>query len=197
MRITNKPYAMKKIFCKKIEQTDFIVYNLYSRGVNNIVYSSTVIDKEYIMKWIMLANSNDCRIYEYDRPHKHLALIEEISHPEHRLKSSEYWTTDAPGHYKSSGSRRGAFSEVDPVEQSIDEFARDIARHLDKGRNKHAYEDVTIIIPARMEGLLFKHMNKHTKELIKMIVQKNVVFMSDHELALYVEKLFSKSKKLH
>lgn len=149
------------------------------------------------MKWIMLANSNDCRIYEYDRHDKHLELVEEISHPEHRIKASEYWTTDSPGHYKASGNARGAFSEVDPVEQSIDEFARDIARHLDKGRNKHAYEDVTIILPAKMEGLLFKHINKHTKALIKKIVQKNVVFMSDHELAIYVEQLFSKSKKIH
>ncbi len=149
------------------------------------------------MKWIMLANSNDCRIYEYDQAHKHLSLIEEISHPEHRLKASEFWTTDAPGHYKSSGYRRGAFSEANPLEQSIDEFARDIASHLNKGRNSHAFDDVTVIVPARMEGLLFKHINKHTKELIKMIVQKNVVFMSEHELALYIEKLFSKSKKIH
>lgn len=149
------------------------------------------------MKWIMLANSNDCRIYEYDRHDKHLALVEEISHPEHRLKGSDYWTTDSPGHYKSTGSHRGAFEEVDPVEQSIDEFARDIARRLDKGRNQHAYEDVTLLVPAKMEGLILKHMNRHTKELIKLIVQKNVVFMSDHELAQYVENLFSKSKKIH
>ena len=49
------------------------------------------------MKWIMLANSNDCRIYEYDKHDKHLALLEEISHPEHRLKGSDYWTSDGPG----------------------------------------------------------------------------------------------------
>lgn len=149
------------------------------------------------MKWIMLANSNDCRIYEYDKHDKHLALVEEISHPEHRLKASNYWTNDAPGHYKSTGSHRGAFEEVDPVEQSIDEFARDIARRLDKGRNQHSYEDVTLLVPAKMEGLILKHMNKHSRDLIKLIIQKNVVFMSDHELAKYVENLFSKSRKIH
>lgn len=149
------------------------------------------------MKWIMLANSNDCRIYEYDRQDKHLALIEEISHPENKLKGTDYWTTDAPGHYRSQGTHRGAFSEVDPREQSIDEFANEIAKRLDKGRNQHAYDDVTLIVPARMEGLLFKHLNKYTKELVKLIVQKNVVFLSDHELSLYLDKLFSKSKKIH
>ena len=101
------------------------------------------------------------------------------------------------GHYKSTGFHRGAFEEVDPVEQSINEFARDIAKRLDKGRNQHAYEDVTLLVPAKMEGLILKHMNKHTKDLIKLIVQKNIVFMSDHELAQYIEKLFSKSKKIH
>ena len=149
------------------------------------------------MKWVMLANSNDCRIYEYDRQDKHLALVEEISHPENKLKGSDYWTTDAPGHYRSQGTHRGAFSEVDPREQSIDEFANEIAKCLDKGRNQHAYDEVTLIVPARMEGLLFKHLNKHTKELVKLIVQKNVIFLSDHELSLYLDKLFSKSKKIH
>lgn len=148
------------------------------------------------MKWIMLANSNDCRIYEYDRHDRHLALVDEISHPENRLKVHDL-TTDHPGHYR-SGSNRGSFApEVSPLDQSIDDFAREIAKRLDKGRNQHAYEDVTLLVPAKMEGLLFKHLNKHTRALIKLIVQKNVIFMSEHELSKYLEKLFVKARKFH
>ncbi|MCX7090120.1 MAG: host attachment protein [Legionellales bacterium] len=149
------------------------------------------------MKWIMLANSNDCRIYEYDKNDKHLALVEEISHPENRLKGTDYWTSDAPGHYRSQGTHHGSYTEPNPREQSIDDFANEIARRLEKGRNQHAFEDVTLIVPDRMEGLLFKHLNKHTKDLVSLIVQKNVIFLSDHELSLYLEKLFNKSRKIH
>ncbi|MCR9192271.1 MAG: host attachment protein [Gammaproteobacteria bacterium] len=148
------------------------------------------------MKWIMLANSNDCRIYEYDHRHKHLALIDEIAHPEHRLKLSS-WTTDSPGKYR-SGNNHGSYEpEVSPLEVSVDDFAREMARRLDEGRNKHAFEDVTLVMSSKMEGLLFKHMNKHTKALIERIVQKNMNFMSEHELSAYVEELFTKSRHLH
>lgn len=149
------------------------------------------------MKWIMLANSNDCRIYEYDCHDKHLALVDEISHPENKLKASDYWTSDAPGHYRSQGTHHGAFDEVNPREHSIDEFANEIARRLEKGRNQHAYDDITLIVPAKMEGLLFKHLKKHTKDLINLIVQKNVIFMSAHELAVYLDKLFTKNRRIH
>ncbi|PJD90602.1 MAG: hypothetical protein CK424_07940 [Legionella sp.] len=149
------------------------------------------------MKWIMLANSNDCRIYEYDRHNKHLALVEEISHPENRLKVHD-WTSDSPGHYKSGSSNRGSYvPEVSPVEISIDEFAREMAEHLDSGRNQHKYDDITLLMSSKMEGLLNKHLNKHTKALIKQIVQKNVVFLSDHELSLYLDKLFTKPGQAH
>ena len=148
------------------------------------------------MKWIMLANSNDCRIYEYDRQHKHLALVQEISHPENRLKIHD-WTSDSPGHYQSAGNRGSYVPEVSPVELSVDEFAREMAERLDHGRTHHEYDDVTLLMPSKMEGLLNKHLTKHTKSLVEKIVQKNLVFLSEHELAQYLEKLFSKSRKTH
>lgn len=149
------------------------------------------------MKWIMLANSNDCRIYEYDRHNKHLALVEEISHPENRLKVHD-WTSDSPGHYKSGSSNRGSYEPaVSPVDISIDEFAREMAERLDAGRNQREYDDIVLLMSSKMEGLLNKHLNKHTKALIKQIVQKNVVFLSDHELSLYLDKLFTKPGQTH
>ena len=42
--------------------------------------------RSMMMKWIMLANSNDCKIYEYEPYNMHFALIDEISHPENKLK---------------------------------------------------------------------------------------------------------------
>ncbi len=149
------------------------------------------------MKWIMLANSNDCRIYEYDRHNKHLALVEEISHPENRLKVHDL-TSDSPGHYKSGSNNRGSYEPaVSPLDTSIDEFAREMAERLDAGRNQHEYDDIVLMMSSKMEGLLNKHLNKHTKALVKQIVQKNVVFLSDHELSLYLDKLFTKPGQTH
>ncbi|HVT62380.1 MAG TPA: host attachment protein [Legionellaceae bacterium] len=149
------------------------------------------------MKWIMLANSNDCRIYEYDRRHKHLVLVQEISHPENKLKVHD-WTTDHPGHYKSGYHNRGSFEpETSPVEVSIDEFAREMAECLEEGRTHHKYDDITLMMPSRMEGLLNKHLNKHTKALVDKIIQKNLLFLSEHELSQYLDKIFNKLRKAH
>lgn len=149
------------------------------------------------MKWIMVANSNDCRIYEYDLHNKHLALVDELSHPEHRLKVSDM-TNDKPGHYKSCGTHHGSFEpEHSPLDWSIDDFAREMAERLDKGRNQHSFDDVTLVLPAKMQGLLGKHLNKHTKECVHLTVQKNLSYLSEHELHLYLNKLFSKPQQVH
>lgn len=149
------------------------------------------------MKWIMLANSNDCRIYEYDHNKKHLALIDEINHPENKLKTHD-WVSDHPGHYQSCGSRRGSFEpEHSPVDIAIDDFAREIAVRLNKGRTDHAFDDITMLLPARMEGLVDKHLNKETKHCIKSVIQKNLMFLSEHELKQYLNKAFTKQRKTH
>lgn len=149
------------------------------------------------MKWIMVANSNDCRIYEYDHHKQYLALVDEINHPENKLKVHDL-TTDHPGHYRSCGTHHGSFEpEHSPLDFNIDEFAREMAVRLNKGRNDHSFDDITLLMSSKMEGLLAKHLNKPTKECIKAIIQKNLMFLSEHELKQYLNKLFSKGKKAH
>ena len=153
--------------------------------------------RSMMMKWIMLANSNDCKIYEYEPYNMHFALIDEISHPENKLKTHDL-VTDHPGHYQSSGHRRGSFEpENDPLDIAIDDFAREIARRLNKGRIEHAFEDITFLLPARMEGLVSQHLNKDTSHCIHNIIHKNLMFMSDHEVKKYIHKLFAIQGKAH
>ena len=52
------------------------------------------------MEWVVITNSNTCRIYDYDKKHSNLSLLKEISHPNLKLKTSETLTTERPGHYR-------------------------------------------------------------------------------------------------
>lgn len=132
--------------------------------------------------WVLNINSNDCRIYKYSKKPHQLTLLKEIKHPENRLKDTDL-TSDKPGHYNTSGSARGAFSQpTDPKEIKIDDFSRNIAKELDHDRNTKAYENLIVIAPPHMNGLLFQHINKHVKELVIHNIEKDLIYLNEHEL---------------
>lgn len=143
------------------------------------------------MKWIIIANTNQCRIYDYNKKLNTLKLIRLIDHPENKLKDHEI-TSDRPGHYTASGasgSSRGAFSQpTDPAEIKIDSFARELASQLDEARNDHVYDELGVVMPAQMEGLLNNHLNKNVKALIKHNLKKNVMHLSEPELLKYLNE---------
>ncbi|MDP3561669.1 MAG: host attachment protein [Legionellaceae bacterium] len=149
------------------------------------------------MKWIMVANSNDCRIYEYDKNIKKLTLINEISHPENKLKNRDL-ITDRPGHYSLNATTRGSYEpEMNTHDTAVNKFAKEMALYLNAGRNKHAYDQLILLMPPVMEGLLIKHLKKQIFSYIEQIVQKNLVNLSEHELKLYVAKLLRRGATIH
>ncbi|CEG57278.1 host attachment protein [Legionella fallonii] len=132
--------------------------------------------------WVLITDSNDCRIYQYIKKPHQLTLIKEIKHPENKLRDTDL-TSDKPGHYGTSSSARGAFSQqTDPKEIKIEDFSRSIAKELDSDRNTNAYEKLIVIAPPHMNGLLFQHINKHVKELITHNIEKDLLHLKEHEL---------------
>jgi protein required for attachment to host cells len=139
------------------------------------------------MIWFIAANAIACRIFEYDKHAEKLTLINEINHPENRLKKEEFLTSDKPGHYK-SGTSRGAYEpRTDPKEVEIDNFARQIATELNQGRNAAAYKKLIIMTTPEMEGLLFRHVDKHVKEMIRNTIQKDPQHLKEHELVGFLK----------
>jgi protein required for attachment to host cells len=134
------------------------------------------------MTWVILTDSANCRIYEFQKSPKQLTLIKEINHSENRLRDIDI-TSDKPGHYKAANSQHGAYTqETDPKENQIDVFSREISRVLDHGRTTNAYENLIIIAAPHMTGLLNKHFNKHVKELVSVNIEKDLVHLRDNEL---------------
>lgn len=132
--------------------------------------------------WVIIANSNTCRIYQYCKKPAQLTLLKELQHLENRLKDIDL-TSDKPGHYKSSNATHGAYSQpTDPKEIKIDGFSREIAEELDHGRNTNAYKNLIIIAPPHMNGLLFQHINKHVKDLVAHDIEKDLIRLPEHEL---------------
>ncbi len=142
------------------------------------------------MIWLMTTNSNICRIYEYNmHPAASLTLVTEINHPENKMKKGDFFTSDKPGHYHTNVAAHGTYSSpTDPKEVEFENFAREIAAALDKGRNTQAYKTLIVVAAPHMYGLLSKHLNKQVKDFMKNTIQKDVVQLSQHELLKFLEE---------
>lgn len=140
------------------------------------------------MKLVVNTNTNTCRIYHYNKHPANLTLLKEISHPENKLKSGDL-TSDRPGHYKAGKSARGAYSphrEAKDIE--IDNFSREITRELNQERTHNKYDELIVIAPPHMIGLLYQHLNKNVKNLVINKIEKELIFLPDHELLKFLQK---------
>ncbi len=118
-----------------------------------------------------------------------LILIKELSHPENKLKKSDYFTTDKPGHFSTNGSAHGSYSQrSDPKEVGVDNFAREIAKELDHGRMNRAYEKLILITPPHVNGLLNQHMNDNVRSLISHNIHKELLHLTDLELMEFLRE---------
>lgn len=136
--------------------------------------------------WVLVSNTNCCRLYKYDKNPGHLTLLKELNHPENKLRDIDL-VADRPGHYSSSGDARGAFTQPnDPKEIKIDDFSREIAKELDHCRN--SYSKLIIIAPPRMDGLIHKHLNKHVDNLVSHDIKKDLMHLKEKELLAYLHE---------
>lgn len=139
------------------------------------------------MVWVINCNTSTCKIYEYKKP-EHLILLKEIYHPENKLKNIDL-TSDKQGHYKTNSTTRGSYSpDTDPKQVKITEFLREVAKELDHGRNKQAYEHLIIIAAPQTMGMLIQQLDKHVDGLVSNRIQKDMIHLTDIELLKYIKE---------
>lgn len=139
------------------------------------------------MLWVVTANTNNCRVYHYQKHLNKLTLIKELNHPENRLKNREI-TSDRPGHYnKSTLGTRGAYEPPsDPKENQINLFSRDIAKLLNTAKQDKLYEQLILITDSHMLGLLNQHLHKSVSANITQTINRDLQAFSDKELVGYL-----------
>ena len=146
--------------------------------------------------WLVIASSTNAFIYDISKPtvpkpgKPHYQLLKELAHPESRSKASEL-VSDGPGHYKSSGSGKGAFvAHADPHENELNSFAKEIAHHLEAERTKNSYKQLVICAAPHFHGLLDQSLSKQTGLLVKKHIQKDYVPLSKEQLHEVIEKIY-------
>lgn len=139
------------------------------------------------MVWVVIANTNDCKIYHFQKSPAQIRLLKELSQSENKLKARDYLTTDRPGHYHTNESGRGSFSpHNEPKQVEYDNFARHIAEALNAARNAQEFEELIMVAEPHMHGLIDLHLDKHVKNMITHTLQKDLLKMPEKELLSYL-----------
>lgn len=139
--------------------------------------------------WVLIANASEAKCYEIKRHGQDLALIKAYEHPENRLKDSDL-VTDEPGHYISRDTAHGMLSEHhNPKENEAEHFAITLAHDLKHAKSKNLFEKLIVIAPPHFHGLLNKHFDKKTAEVIAHSIEKDYTKVAFKELVEYVNSL--------
>ncbi|OGT56678.1 MAG: hypothetical protein A3F43_05075 [Gammaproteobacteria bacterium RIFCSPHIGHO2_12_FULL_42_10] len=144
--------------------------------------------KDSLMMLIIVSNSTTCRLYRYHHnEHPPLVRLQEINHPENKLKISEL-VSDKSGHYDASPNNQGSYSPPhDPKEVAIDNFTQEIAHILHQAHTHNGYKKCVLIAPPRIAGLLAQHFNKPDQAFVTQTIKKDIVHLPDHELLDFIE----------
>lgn len=127
--------------------------------------------------WIVVASSTRCRIFAQDKHQGPLKKVNEIAHPEGKLKAHEI-NSDRPGRTFDShgnGRHRHALGHVvDPLEQESVRFAKTVATHLDRARQRDRYERLALVADPRFLGHLRHELTQATRSRLSAEIDKNL-----------------------
>lgn len=131
--------------------------------------------------WIVLADAASARLYEQDGPHGNWALLSELQHPESRARESEL-VTDKPGRVKQSRGYRSAMEPRTPAKKlEARKFARQLAKALEDGLLRKAYERLILVAPPGFVGLLRQELSDHVRGRIAALVEKDYLHLDQQK----------------
>lgn len=132
--------------------------------------------------WIVVADSSRARILSARSRIKPPNDIEELSHPEGRMKAHEL-TTDRPGSTNEShGDGRHGMEPPDLHLHHQEVFAKEIAEYLEKGRTSGKFAQLAIVAPPAFLGVLRQKLDGQLSKLISHTVQKNLIEKSNETI---------------
>lgn len=140
------------------------------------------------MNWVLVLNSNECKVFSFSKKNNELKLIKDINHPENKERNQDL-VSDRPGRYSTDANAGGAYSQhTDPKDVKINQFVLEVNRFLDESHSHQQFDKIIVIAPPKMLGHLKQHINKQVEKLISHEIQKELTFMKEHELLEFLLK---------
>ena len=133
--------------------------------------------------WILVAHRGGARLFENHGPGKGLQLVEDIPHPEGRLKSGEI-NADKPGRaFDSFGAGRHSLSqEHEAADQVSLMFAKHLCDKLEKARAENRFGGLVLVAEPRLLGELRAALDKPTTALVSATLDKDLVGVENRDI---------------
>ena len=139
--------------------------------------------------WILVAHRGGARLFESPGPGKGLQLVEDIPHPEGRLKSGEI-NADKPGRAFDTFSRRhGMSQEHEAADQVSLMFAKHLCDKLEKARTGNRFGRLVLVAEPRLLGELRAALDKPTAALVSATLDKDLVGVDNRDIPRHLGKL--------
>ena len=137
--------------------------------------------------WIVVANASMAIVYCNDGPNKGLTKVKVLEHAASREKGADL-ASDRPGHSQSRGNGHGAYNPAKtPKEVKAERFALALARELDHGRTRNAYQRLILVASPHFMGLLNHQLDAHVRQMISDSIEKDYTKLTEKELAGHLQ----------
>ncbi len=132
--------------------------------------------------WILVADRAGARLFEQRGPGK-LTLLQDLPHPEGRLKNQDI---DADKHgrsFDSMGQGRHAMStEQAPTDHVAQRFAKELVQTLDHGRTQNAFSRLVLVAEPAFLGMLRAALPDPLASKVSTTVNKNLTQVNERDL---------------
>jgi len=142
--------------------------------------------------WIVVAHRAGARIFAHKGRTSGLQLVEEIAHPEGRLRNRDI-DADEPGrtHDRFGAHRHAVTPEHSAVERETERFAKTVAEHLEHGRTDHRFQKLALVAEPRLLGVLRDKLDAPTAALVTGTVERDLMHIPEHELPAHLAPVLS------
>ncbi|RME18217.1 MAG: host attachment protein [Bdellovibrio sp.] len=133
--------------------------------------------------WLLAANGSQAIIYKHADPHREPVELYTFQNEEARQHEHDI-TTDIPGRsFDSTSPHRHALTkEHSPKEQSIENFATQIANFLEEKRKQAEVEWIILSGEPKFLGILNKKLSAPTKNIVIAEVDKDLVHLKPEKI---------------
>jgi protein required for attachment to host cells len=146
--------------------------------------------------WIIAADESRARVLQVTGQEEHLTEIEDLVNPSGRAQNREL-QTDAEPRFSGHGGlgKPGSFPTSGPpsdreaqgaVDHSVNVFAREVGRYLDKARTEHRYDQLVLVAPPKFLGALRKELHKEVEKLVAEELPKDLSWFNARDLQRYL-----------
>jgi protein required for attachment to host cells len=137
--------------------------------------------------WILVAHRSGARLFENAGPGKGLALLQDIPHPEGRLKNQDLNADRHGGSADAGGAGRQSYEAAqNPVEHVATQFAKQLATLLESGRTQQRYGKLVLVAEPRFLGNLRAALSSPTATLVTATLDKDLGAVEARDLPRYL-----------